>query len=440
MNQNTVVPAVPKRELIAIQEAIPLFDTAVFDHMLRVATRMAASTIIPDHLRIAGDFEATVGNCLLVINQARNWGMDPFAVAQCMSIVHGKPCYEGKLIAAAIETKLGIRLNYEWFGEPGSDGYGIRIWDIDQVNHRIEGTVGDWKTKDKEGRVKANWATPNAQYRQLKYRGDREWARLWAPSLMLGVYSDDEMEDLREDARARRATPVGPGLADRFRGETTGDRGFSAEHVRRETGAEVIDPQTGEVIEIGKPSPAQQSSAGGNGSAEDNSNPGGEDVTASETAKGSNAPKAEVSSVAAQADGGLNAGGDSAAYSPGPNDSTPPADAADRGASEVDAPAGEAGATTSRAASPKIRISADLVRGYSDALYRGEQIRSLSKLKTQYLSGKNARDFDDQSVEWLKTVYDIHSRRCAGEFEAAVVDRMIVELVKEIDASAGTSA
>ena len=207
----------PKRELIAIQETIPLFDTAVFDHFMRIAMKMAAASILPDHLKVNGDYEATVGNCLLVINQARNWSMDPFAVAQCMSLVHGKPCYEGKLIAAVIETKLGIKLKYEWFGEAGTDGYGIKIWDPDAPDHAITGTVGDWKTTDKNGATKANWATANAQFRQLKYRGDREWTRLWAPALILGVYSDDELEDLREDARARRATPVGPGLGDRDR-------------------------------------------------------------------------------------------------------------------------------------------------------------------------------------------------------------------------------
>jgi hypothetical protein len=52
--------------------------------------------------------EQIMANCFLVVNQAVRWNMDPFAVAQCVSVVHGKLCYEGKLIAAIIEAKLGI--------------------------------------------------------------------------------------------------------------------------------------------------------------------------------------------------------------------------------------------------------------------------------------------------------------------------------------------
>ena len=42
----------------------------------------------------------------------RTHDMDPFAVAQCCSVVHGKLVYEGKLVAAVLDAKLGVRLTY----------------------------------------------------------------------------------------------------------------------------------------------------------------------------------------------------------------------------------------------------------------------------------------------------------------------------------------
>jgi hypothetical protein len=44
----------------------------------------------------------------------------------------------------------------------------------------------------------------------LAYRGAREWARLHAPGIMLGVYSDDEMMAVADDRRARQARDVSP--------------------------------------------------------------------------------------------------------------------------------------------------------------------------------------------------------------------------------------
>src|SRR5215203_4514831 len=101
-----------RREAIQVFDPIPMLDTARFEHMQRIASIMALSPLVPDALRcqIIGtgpnrkaiplsEKEATA-NCFLVVNQAVRWGMDPFAVAQCCSVVHGRLMYEGKLIAA----------------------------------------------------------------------------------------------------------------------------------------------------------------------------------------------------------------------------------------------------------------------------------------------------------------------------------------------------
>ena len=45
-----------------------------------------------------------ISTCLVVIEQAMRWGMSPFAVAQCTSSIGGKLMYEGKLVAAAVES------------------------------------------------------------------------------------------------------------------------------------------------------------------------------------------------------------------------------------------------------------------------------------------------------------------------------------------------
>jgi hypothetical protein len=231
---------------VEIHNAVPLLDVRRYEHMARVAAGMAKASLIPDFLK-GKSFDETFGNCMMVVNQSWNWGMDPFAVAQCMSLVYGKPCYEGKLISAVIRTLLRIELKYEWSGEEGTDQHRIRIWHPDVPEHFISGKVGDWKTFEKNGETKANWRG-HAQVLQLKYRGDREWCRAWRPELILGVYTPDEMMNFSQESRARNATPIGSGLAGRLSSSSKQADGFSAANVRAELG-DVVDQETGEITQ-----------------------------------------------------------------------------------------------------------------------------------------------------------------------------------------------
>lgn len=208
------------REAILVSDPVPVLDTARFEHMQRIAKVMAASSLIPETLRREGPKnnqvdlspEQVFANCFLVVNQAVRWNMDPFAVVQCCSVVYGRLMYEGKLVAAVLEARLGLELNYRWNDASGdalrvivnataSDGRLVK--DGNGNLKEVSGSVGEWKT--------TGAGTPwngKQDRKMLTYRGAREWARMFAPGTMLGVYSDDEMTDMAENARAERARPV----------------------------------------------------------------------------------------------------------------------------------------------------------------------------------------------------------------------------------------
>jgi hypothetical protein len=196
-----------------VQDAVPTLDTARFEHMQRIATVMAGSSLVPETLRMTGPkdkredlpYETVLANCFLVVNQAVRWGMDPFAVAQCVSIVHGRICYEGKLVHAVVETKLGVRLRYT-FSEESGEKLAVTVHGLlpgEDEERTVEGTVAQWKTTG----ANSPWTAPANWKRQLRYRGAREWARAFAPAVLLGIYSPDEMEDLV----VRRIVDVTPG-------------------------------------------------------------------------------------------------------------------------------------------------------------------------------------------------------------------------------------
>ncbi|BAR47069.1 hypothetical protein [Methylobacterium aquaticum] len=216
---NAVVPMdATRRERTVVVDAVPVLDTSRFEQMQRIASVMARSPLVPDCLRYGtndyGDVvksellpvETAMANCFLVTNQAVRWGLDPFAVAQCCSIVRGRLMFEGKLVAAVLAAKLGVQLSYAWNDKTG-DAFGVLVRgpDDDLGNARtISGTVGEWKTERKG----SPWGSVSGHRRMLAYRGTREWVRLYEPAILLGVYTPDEMDDMQETARATRAAPA----------------------------------------------------------------------------------------------------------------------------------------------------------------------------------------------------------------------------------------
>lgn len=266
------------RERIEVIDAVPLLDTSRFEHMHRVATVMARSTLMPESLYMEGKandkrplpYDTIISNCFLVVNQAVRWGLDPFAVAQCVSVVHGKLCYEGKLVAAVLQAKLGMNLHHHITGsgddtriymsdkpfneevtvgdstgplvsflKPGIRIPGVRLFD---------GSVAEWKTTG----TNSPWSPKNFP-RMLIYRGTRDWCRIYEPATMLGVYTDDEMVDMEDTTRSRAARDITPkpSLSERLAvsreatQEDTGEReGFAASI----PAGDAHDALTGEIL------------------------------------------------------------------------------------------------------------------------------------------------------------------------------------------------
>lgn len=227
MSDNLPQTQTPVRQGAMVTDAEALFDTAQFEHMARIASTMAKSSLIPDHLAVKVthdgalvpknyngavfiDREATAANCFLIVNQARLFGgIDPFALAQVSYFVHGRLGYEGKLVQAVLERKIGA-IRFEYFGTAGQQSYGIKVSALQPGTDRevsISGTVAEWQTSGNNG-VNKQWQGPAGQTRMLHYRGTREWARMYAPGLVLGLLDDDDLDALREDHRARSALPV----------------------------------------------------------------------------------------------------------------------------------------------------------------------------------------------------------------------------------------
>jgi len=157
---------------------------------MKLAQAMASARMVPQHL------QSSPGDCLMVIEQAMRWQMSPFAVAQSTAVVKGKMCFEGKLVAAAIQTSgvLEGRLNYEFTGEGDSRAV------ICTGLIRGEKKARTVEVKLSEARTENQWwkKTPD---QMLTYHAARVWARRHTPEVMLGVYAPEEMADAQDERR-----------------------------------------------------------------------------------------------------------------------------------------------------------------------------------------------------------------------------------------------
>ena len=193
------------------------------DDALRLAEFMARARTVPKHLH------DSPGDCLMVIEQAMRWGMSPFAVAQATSVISGKMMYEGKLVAAAVETSGAIvgQLAYEYTGEGPTRAVTVSATRRGETNPRtVTVALKDAKTDN------SMWTRQPDQ--QLVYHGARVWARRWTPAVILGVYSREEMgpiiegEAIEEPADEReklnREVPLKAAAADMKRADKIADK------------------------------------------------------------------------------------------------------------------------------------------------------------------------------------------------------------------------
>ena len=169
------------------------------DRMYRAAEMMASARItVPKHL--AG----SPGDCLAIIMQATQWGMNPFAVAQKTHLVNGTLGYEAQLVNAAVSSSplLGSRIGYDWEGDwKGVNGKADKSDErAVTVSATLKGESEPRKLRVSMAQVgvrnSPNWESDPRQ--QIAYLATKKWARLHAPDVLLGVYTTDEVETFQQ--------------------------------------------------------------------------------------------------------------------------------------------------------------------------------------------------------------------------------------------------
>lgn len=204
--------------------------------MMEFAKMMALADIgVAPHLR------GNPGACLRIVLQADAWGFDPFSVGDKSYAVGGRISYESQLVHAVVERRAPMhgRLRPSWEGSI-DDGTRKCI-----ITGKLIGETDPfvWESpmiKDIKTKNSPEWsANPD---KQLFYHASRDWARIYVPDVLLGVYTRDEIES--SNFGPDRARDVSD-LASRL--PASGEGGYDAQGIAQtlRTARGEPEPETG---------------------------------------------------------------------------------------------------------------------------------------------------------------------------------------------------
>lgn len=179
---------------IAVQQDAPrranvgelMMNPESMDRVIRMAEMMAGGkSTVPAHL------QKNPADCMAVVLQAMSWGMLPHIVAQKTHLVNGTLGYEAQLVNAVVQESGCItgRFHYEYKGN--SPAVECRVGAVIRGEREI--TWGEWLNEAKVTTKNSPlWKTNPRQ--QMGYLQVKNWARLYAPGAILGVYTPDEFD------------------------------------------------------------------------------------------------------------------------------------------------------------------------------------------------------------------------------------------------------
>lgn len=197
-----------------------ILDKDRYEQLQRVARMLANQSFTPAHL-VGQTPDRTVANCFRVVNQAIRWGFDPFSVADETYVVHGRIGYQGKLVAAVLNTRANLpgKLRPLYNKKKGVD-FAVVVYSGQEplaaeakaalIEYADSGatqalekltlsgvlavrlTVGQGMTKNEM------WTKDPEQ--KLWYSGAIKFARRHCPEVIQGVLTDDDLERIEASA------------------------------------------------------------------------------------------------------------------------------------------------------------------------------------------------------------------------------------------------
>lgn len=169
-----------------------MLNPSIFDQLQRSATLYSKSGLVPK------SFENNVAACFIGLQLAGAIGVNPFMLFQGLYNTNGKIGIETK-VAVALANEKGVftsPITHTFKGE-GKTRSCTASATLTRSGKEVSLTV-DWATVEAEGWNKKNGSKWNTMPDQMfRYRSSMWLIRTYAPEVLMGLNSLDEIEDAK---------------------------------------------------------------------------------------------------------------------------------------------------------------------------------------------------------------------------------------------------
>ena len=186
-------------ELTTIEQPVnggAIFAPAQFEHAQRIAKVLSSSDLVPTQ------YKNNVANTLVALEMANRMGASPLMVMQNLHIIHGRPSWGSSFIIASLNS-CGRFSTLRFVG----DANNCKAVATDKATGEVlEGPTVSLEMAKAEGwltKTGSKWVTmPELM---LKYRAAAFFGRLYAPEVLMGMQTTEEIVDI---------TPLQPASVD----------------------------------------------------------------------------------------------------------------------------------------------------------------------------------------------------------------------------------
>lgn len=185
----------------------PFHSINSFTDAWRMARCLSASSMVPDAFR----GEMGTPNCMIALELASRLKTSIFMIMQNLYIIHGRPAFSAQFVIASIQACGRYSpLKYEYRRDAKGKPFACKAVATElATGERLEGPEVSMEMAQSEGwlaKSGSKWKTmPEVM---LRYRAASFFGRAYAPDVMMGFRSAEEVYDSEPSSPAKPATPT----------------------------------------------------------------------------------------------------------------------------------------------------------------------------------------------------------------------------------------
>lgn len=163
------------------------------DKLMEHSKMLAKSTIVPI------TYQNRPENCFVAMEMSQRTGLPVMSIMQNLYVIQGKPSWSGQAVCSMIRNSSQFQdVELHYVGQENTDNWGAYVTATRRsTGQKLKGatvTIGTAKQEGWYAKAGSKWKTmPEIM---LGYRAYTWFGRIYAPELMMGLQSREELEDV----------------------------------------------------------------------------------------------------------------------------------------------------------------------------------------------------------------------------------------------------